>query len=92
MLRNLDGRLSVNRRRFIEAANEIQPQAYSVRLKRPSGVCKRCAAHHVPVIESVTGSFICWNLGQCTDRAPFPAQPTWSPPKGSLKTDLGGVE
>lgn len=47
---------------------------YEARMRRRSGRCKRCAAIDVEVIESITGEFVCWDLGMCFVRRPIPKQ------------------
>lgn len=45
---------------------------YEARIRRRSGLCRRCGARDVDVIESVDGDFLCWDLGMCFVRRPLP--------------------
>lgn len=50
---------------------------YSQRKESYIGTCKRCGAFDTHVIESIEGGMICWDLGACNMRRPFPEAKYW---------------
>jgi hypothetical protein len=55
----------------------IQLVPYSQRKQKMEGHCSRCNKEDVRVIESIEGGMICWDLGACQMRHPFPKAPAW---------------
>lgn len=50
---------------------------YSERRQKSAGQCGRCGLTDTWVIESIEGGFICWDLGHCQMRRPFPKARPW---------------
>lgn len=57
--------------------NVINLVPYSERQIKTAGQCGRCGLSGVRVIDSIEGGFICFDLGHCQMRRPFPKARPW---------------